>query len=208
MVWIMTNPTGLRERKKAATRTALSQAAMRLAIECGLENVTSDAIAEAVDVSPRTFHNYFASKEEALLTAFREYTQAIAASMLARPAGEPIWDTLQHVATAQILSPMYADAALTKMRLIDSSPAMLTSSVALCEELEQVFAEIVAARTGTDAAVDLYPNLLSAAALAAITTALKLWTRSDGTANLPDLLADAFAQVRAGVPEPAARATS
>ena len=59
-------PSGLRERKKVATRQALGVAAMRLAIERGLDNVLVEDIAEAAGVSARTFNNYFASKYEAI----------------------------------------------------------------------------------------------------------------------------------------------
>jgi hypothetical protein len=59
-------PPGLRERKKIATRQALGLAAMRLAIERGLDNVLVEDIAEAAGVSTRTFNNYFASKYEAI----------------------------------------------------------------------------------------------------------------------------------------------
>jgi AcrR family transcriptional regulator len=45
----VTPDVGLRERKKAATRLTLSQAAIRLAVERGVGNVTADAIAEAFD---------------------------------------------------------------------------------------------------------------------------------------------------------------
>src|SRR5215470_11800140 len=58
--------SGLRERKKLATRQALGMAAMRLAIERGLDNVLVEDIAEAAGVSARTFNNYFASKYEAI----------------------------------------------------------------------------------------------------------------------------------------------
>lgn len=61
--------SGLRERKKEATRVALSWAAIRLTVERGLDNVRVEDIAEAVGVSPRTFNNYFSSKAEAI--AFR-----------------------------------------------------------------------------------------------------------------------------------------
>src|SRR5580698_6176379 len=59
-------PAGLRERKKVATRKALGMAAMRLAVERGLEHVLVEDIAEAAGVSARTFNNYFASKYEAI----------------------------------------------------------------------------------------------------------------------------------------------
>ncbi len=76
---------GLRERKKLATRHALSTAAMRLAIERGLDNVLVEDIAEAAGVSARTFNNYFASKYEAICALQQDRATRIGDALRCRP---------------------------------------------------------------------------------------------------------------------------
>ncbi|HWH97156.1 MAG TPA: TetR family transcriptional regulator [Pseudolysinimonas sp.] len=65
----MTSPDelGLRERKRIATRQAIQRAALQVVRERGLPGATVDEIARIADVSPRTFFNYFPSKEDAIL---------------------------------------------------------------------------------------------------------------------------------------------
>ena len=83
---------GLRDRKKLATREALSGAAFRLLVEHGIDAVTPEAVADAVGVSPRTFRNYYTCREEAVFDAFVLRAHAMIDALRERPAGEPVWD--------------------------------------------------------------------------------------------------------------------
>ena len=63
-----TNSTpGLRDRKRAETRARIEAAAIDLATEHGLEAATVEMISERADISPRTFFNYFETKDAAIL---------------------------------------------------------------------------------------------------------------------------------------------
>ena len=86
--------SGLRERKKLAVRQALGSAALRLAVERGLENVTVEDITAEAGVSLRTFGNYFSSKYEAICAIGTDRARRSGATLLARPAGEPLWDAI------------------------------------------------------------------------------------------------------------------
>lgn len=63
----MSSEAGLRDRKRRRTRTQISDAAVALVLDHGLHAVTVEAIAQRADVSPRTFFNYYESKDDALL---------------------------------------------------------------------------------------------------------------------------------------------
>jgi AcrR family transcriptional regulator len=76
---------GWRERKKLATRHALSSAALHLAMERGPENVTIEDITARADVSLRTFRNYFASKYEAICAITADRARHIGRRRLGRP---------------------------------------------------------------------------------------------------------------------------
>src|SRR5437868_404754 len=83
-----TERTGLRERKKLATRRSLRRVALDLIAERGFGNVTVEDIAEAADVSPRTFFNYFPSKEAALFGADPDRVTALREGVVrAAPGG-------------------------------------------------------------------------------------------------------------------------
>ena len=80
--------SGLRERKKAATRLAIRDAAMALFEQHGFAHTTFDRIAEAADVSRATVFSYFPTKEEIVFGDAAAAVDALAATLAERPAGE------------------------------------------------------------------------------------------------------------------------
>lgn len=63
---------GLRERKRAATRLAITAVARTLTAERGLNGYTVEEVCEEAGISRRTFFNYFHSKEDAVIGAFSD----------------------------------------------------------------------------------------------------------------------------------------
>ncbi|HLM06428.1 MAG TPA: TetR family transcriptional regulator [Blastococcus sp.] len=195
--------TGLRERKKLATRSALHEAALRLVAERGLASVSVDDIADRAEVSPRTFFNYFSCKDDAVLGLDPDASPNQVAAFLARPADETPVQALRAVARAQA-EEMATDTELWPLRLkvIDAEPALLARLAAVFGEGERVLAEAVATRTGNRAGVDPYPTLLAGVAGVAMRTSLHRWLASDFTASLPALVDEAWGLLVAGLPAP------
>jgi len=76
---------GLRERKKLQTRAALIEAALALCDRQGFAATTVEQISAAVDISPRTFNRYFATKEEVVLGPIEDMVRAVVAALEDQP---------------------------------------------------------------------------------------------------------------------------
>ncbi|MFC4907158.1 TetR family transcriptional regulator [Actinomadura gamaensis] len=204
----MTVEMGLRERKKAATREALSRAAMRLAIEHGVEGVTVDAIAAAADVSARTFHNYFPGKEEAIVAPLTDGAREVLARLAQRPADEPVWDSVRAVLHDVLVPGERFEEMIALMRIVKADPSLVASQLCGLGEMQREAAAVIAARTGTDPERDLYPHLVAGVMGLTMRVVANLWVDGRTGADLPDLIDSALAQFRAGLPAPDAAATA
>ncbi|MFG2821398.1 TetR family transcriptional regulator [Kitasatospora sp. NPDC048365] len=197
---------GLRERKKRQTRFALSQAAIRLCVLNGWDGVTVEQIAAEAGVSVRTFRNYFGGKAEAIAATQLERMLGVAEDLLARPAGEPIWDSLRHAVLGRFVPPGgFTTSQDTRwrdgVRLMLAEPALAGEIVKVNAAATQELARAVARRTGTDAG-DLYPKLVAAAVAAGTAVAVEHALREGWPASLGTVLAEVFEQLAAGLPVP------
>jgi AcrR family transcriptional regulator len=181
---------GLRERKKQATRQALARAAMQLALDRGFDNLRVEDIAEAAGVSPRTFNNYFSSREQAICAASIVHVERMAAALRARLAGEPLIDSIVNVVAVAQGEPPRA-----MVRLVEQNPALCGEWIRTFADRQAPLIEAVAARTGT-APGDLLPQVVTAAVFGAMRVALSRWQDPENSQPYNIVLRDALNQLR------------
>ena len=159
---------GLRERKKQQTRQAIHEAAMRLFAERGFEATTIADIAEAADISPRTFFSYFSAKEEAVFQKFDMAYEEFSRALRERPQGTTALEALRSWIETFIheYAPSPENMRL-EARLRRESPAVAACDLRHTRMFEERLAEAVAEDLGEPPDA-LRPRLVAAAAMAAL----------------------------------------
>ena len=182
----------LRDRKKRRTRAALERATVRLSAERGYDHVTVEEIAAEADVSMRTFFNYFASKDEALIGADPEAGPRMAERVLAAPDEVSPFEAYRRSVLAEITDELNnaRDLWLLRKEVLMQRPDLLVRAFANSAQSEQLLADAVGRRAGLPE-THLYPRLLVAAGSAAFRCAVTRWAVDDDVA-LGDLVSEAF----------------
>nr|WP_202513677.1 MULTISPECIES: TetR family transcriptional regulator [unclassified Streptomyces] len=172
----------MRERKKRRTRDALLVAALELFTTHGYEETTVDEIADAVEVSQRTFFRYFAGKEAAVFAVQDMVESHFLSELRQRPADEApfeamrrgvlcAWDSIGQTVEAIIPVELHMRA----YRMIESTPSLLAAHLRRSIVLENQITELIAAREGLDPARDPRPRVAVAAFSGVMRAAGQLW---------------------------------
>ena len=175
----------LREHKKAATRRSLAAAALRLAMERGLDGVRVEEIADEAGVSRRTFSNYFTSKEDAVVDADRERIRALVTLVETRPADEGPWEALRASTTE-----LYRDRPLpdvewmAQLRLLRRHPSLVARQAGDQVALERELTAVLVRREPDDEVA----RLMAATFLTTVRTGISLWLEGGGKQRLPELV--------------------
>src|SRR5882757_1046495 len=148
-----TNTIGRRERKKAQTRQALADAALKLFLERGYDNVTVAQIADEADVSIATlFKHVPAGKEALIFDGGLERRQALVSAVRDRPAGTSVLTALRaFMAGRGAFTTDLSPQLQRKRELIMATPALRGHQRHLWIASEGVLAEAIATDSGREA---------------------------------------------------------
>lgn len=194
----------LRERKKDATRRALAERGLRLAIERGYHGFTISDLVADVGVSRRTFSNYFADKAECIAAVTDGWLDDVLDAIRRAPADASLLDVLQTGLIAVAQQGVERWGAL--QGVAQTEPELAARMLAGDETVAELVSGEVAARAGLPAD-DIRVRLLATFAVTAGREVLTRWSESGGAtdnAELARLLESAFSILNpAGLQGPA-----
>ncbi len=197
----MTAAVGLRERKKARTREALQEAAMGLFTRQGFDGTTVEEIADACEVSPRTFFRYFPTKEDVLFADADARRERLLAVLADQPADQPAFAALEAAMRALAVDYRHDRAALVaRSKVLEGSPQLLAYKAEHQHGWEAAVVDALERRavsTGQRVSREEL-QLVTAVATAALRVSLDVWVDDADGPDLDVLLDRAFAQLASG----------
>ncbi|MFI7100956.1 TetR/AcrR family transcriptional regulator [Streptomyces sp. NPDC050161] len=143
----MTEPSGRRERKKAATRQKIADAALRLFLERGYDAVGIRDVAAEADVAVTTLFSHFASKEALVFEQDEDFEQRLTQAVTGRSPHEPLIPALRREIQV-LVRHCTADGAAPIRRMIDASPALRKYDESMRLRHAQSLATAIAADPG------------------------------------------------------------
>jgi AcrR family transcriptional regulator len=190
-------PAGRRERKKRETRQTLADAALRLALEKGPDDVTVEEIAEAADVSVRTFFNYFPHKEHAILGRNPEHLEHALERFRTAPAEQSPLTTMWLV-VHDVMADLENEGELSRRgELIMGSPDLLYHLMLSSIEDERRMTAALTERLAEPAG-SIRPALIVSAAGTACRVAMEAHKATPGR-PLRELVDEAFQLLAKGI---------
>ena len=187
------------DRRREFTKREIVRAAMVLFGERGLSAVTVEEIADAAQISTRTFFRYFRTKEDVVLEVERRVRNGLARALSARPLSEPPIEALRNAYLSTSSVPSSRRRSMIEYHRIRQEQ----SAIAVRGNGEIVFDSVIvgilAERMGVDPLVDERPAMIAAMMAAAVVISFGRWVEAGAKGDLLPHIRDAIASVEAGL---------
>ena len=190
---------GLREHKRTTTRRALRSALLSLALRRGFDAVTVEEVAQAARVSPRTFFNYFASKEDAVGGPHPSEASAEEREAYLAGRGDPVAD-LVRLLIVRMQGDDDFELHRLRRRLMEQEARLLGDRLVTARAHHEHLTDLVEQRLRLHGAEEGVHDRASLAVMLAVAIARQgwmRWTAGDGSGSLRDAVLAALADSRA-----------
>ncbi|MFI5760407.1 TetR/AcrR family transcriptional regulator [Streptomyces sp. NPDC051563] len=145
----MTETVGRRERKKAQTRKALADAALRLFLERGYDKVGVRDVAEEADVSVTTLFKHFPSKEALVFDEDEDIEAALVSAVRDRAPGRSVLHSLRdHFVETRATRRIDDPAVIAHVNLVRETPELVEYWDRMWRRHEFALAAAIAAEAG------------------------------------------------------------
>jgi AcrR family transcriptional regulator len=179
-----------REQNKAATRQAITDAAMNLLRTRGPGNFTVEDIADAAGISRRTFFNYFGSTEAALASVTHAFLDNALQQFRLRPADEPILESAR-AALVELADPMTVAPVAEIYSLGQTNPQLSRSELEAWDHCTEQIIDAARGRFAQGAGTEideLYLRALAGSVISCGKAAMDVWFARCGGDLGPDSL--------------------
>lgn len=195
---------GLRERKKRAARASIQLSALELVAERGFCQVSVEDIATAAGISPRTFFNYYATKEDALFTPDTDRLEAADRSIAhADAALGPM--AVVRATLLEMMDETRYDLTAVRLRrqVLDREPTLVGGFLRTSQATQSLWAAALKERFAAEPALPHgHIDLVVALAWAATGVALNIWSTCAPERSFLDVLARQLDQLAVGLDNP------
>ncbi|MDO8211933.1 TetR/AcrR family transcriptional regulator [Conexibacter sp. CPCC 206217] len=165
-------PGSLRERKRAAAKAAVAEAAIGLFAERGYDAVSVAEICEVANVAPRSFFRYFPTKKDLLLEPFRDMADGVTGSIASAPSDmsdrEVIQQAMRELARHVLVD---WDRIMRYLRVLQGAAAVRAAPELQFADLEREYADTLMRRRGAAGSADWRTRLF----VARIHSGFRVW---------------------------------
>jgi len=191
-----------RDRRRTKLAAQIERIALSLFVLRGISAVTVDEIADAADISRRTFFRYFASKEDLLLGDRQRYDDSLARTLRKEQPSPSAVRMLRDI-LVEMSHEVEAEADLARLRLelFRKYPDEMSGAFEQQKAWNSTSTQMVAQRMGLDHAHDMRPALIVGVMMSAGNVALHNWFVRGAKQPLHELVEAALDQTIAGLGE-------